>query len=282
MPTILNNPLRRGNFTGMKSHEWIIMLGPVGVYYYECLGVEQEYKTAFQSLFWWLYELRAPRLSRKRIEGNMYSWEKWGIESMALIEPLMPDDFMTINFHLLSHLPHIIQKYGPIKDHYMMKEERMHHIMKSMLHAHKAVEETLMRAVIEFEHVSWDSHPDYDEIDMVIHSTYPDISAPVQVTLVEKPIRAPDLPDANNFIKLEYKQWKRENRRTEEQRNNRQQHVDNENNRRKKIAKDGAKEWNHIHVFFMNHGNTLIGQVHDVFKKLYPDLWTVTNRYVLL
>ena len=277
MSTIMQNPLARGNFYGMKSHDWITMLGPVGVYYYQCLGVENNYKLAFQSFFWWLYELRAPRISRARIESNMYSWERWGIECMALIEPLMPDDFMTINFHLFTHLCSIIRKYGPLPGHWMMKDERYHHIMKSMLHSHKNVEETLMRAVVEFEHVTWNE--DDDDISLVLDSVYRNVFDDIEVAPIRDPTKASDSP-TDAYVAKQFYPWKRE-RRTPAQIVKAESKVKQENKRRKEAAVRAKERWRHLHVFFMNHGDRLIGQLHDEFKKLFAanNEWKVSPTH---
>jgi len=259
------------------------MLGPVGVYYYQCLGVEDKYKLAFQSFFWWVYELRAPRISRARIEGNMYSWEEWGIECMAMIEPLMPDDFMTINFHLFTHLCSIIRKYGPLSGHWMMKDERYHHLMKSMLHSHKIVEETLMRAVVEFEHVTWCE--DDDDISLVLDSVYRDVFDDIQVTPSLHPQKAPDSP-TDAFVPKLFYQWKRD-RRTSAKIAEAYAKVKQENKKRKEAAVRAKESWRHIHVFFMNHGDQLIGRLHDEFKQLFAanNQWKVSSTlysFVLL
>jgi hypothetical protein len=265
MSSIMQNPLRQGNFHGMKSHDWITMLGPVGVYYYECMGVDQKYKTAFQSFMWWLYELRAPRLSRERIESNLYAWERWGIESMTLIEPLMPDDFMTINFHLITHLCQILRKYGPMMGHWMMKDERYHHIMKAMLTAHKSVEETLARGVIEFEHISWDELD--REIETIISTEYHDVFGEPVVTPIGIGRPASDAAIVHS-APIQFQPWRKE-RRTPSEIIIAKKKIQRENEKRRNRAKTGQNQWTLIHIFFMHQENMLVGKLHKVFKSVF-------------
>ncbi len=122
----IHRPFRHNAF--VKSHDWITLGKGIGKYII-ATKLTPPYNHWVVRFFDWIATATSVTISPKSVD----TLEKEIVEILAEMETIFPLFMSTINFHLLTHLPDTLRKFGPVHCHHMYAVERFNRAVKNMV-----------------------------------------------------------------------------------------------------------------------------------------------------